>query len=275
MSKKPAASAYIVALALRDEYREIEAEKEIITKSNEARRLYAERIDFLCVDSDYDQISDEVGLYWAGVTRRLKSLKKSREWLPYIIDGDYSAIIYDALKQPVNKVRKSEGFKQLVPVLETIRRYESCDGRHPMALEEDEVRDLADLIWQQELAKFPNGVDPINKYVITQKVSKELEEVNAVYMGEEILRVEFNDKMLNEYEAAHRDDLALLKQSVNNVFSLFGYDPKATKEENGRNVKQTMTMIDSILGRKNNEERFNQVWVSLLVYFEQLEEFLE
>lgn len=278
MARKPAPSAYILALTLRDAVRKNEEKKARIYKSNESRRqLNAQyRKEGLPRKYWFEEIPEDFTLFWANVTQRLEGLQDISEGLSIIQDADYRAIIFDAVKQPYNKVRKSKGFQNLVPVLETLRRYDVLDERQPMQMTEEEARDLADLIWAQELEKFEkHGLDPINKQIITNKVARELAEANVKYIGEEIIDVQFNDTELDAYELAHEDVIELLSKGIYVAYELFDYDPAISTEENTKWVRHAVCMYNCMLEKDMDDERIDNLVQQIITVFLYMQQLIE
>lgn len=270
MARKPAASAYILALTLRRVVRENEAMAESIRKANEGVRQFNAMLRENGVQFQHSETPEDDTLYWSSVTRCLEGMKDVRDALSVVKDNDYKAVIYDAIKQPYNKVRKSKGFAHLVPVLETIRRYGAYNPELPMELSEEEARDLADLIWEQEMEPFiegGRGVDPINKQIIANKVATELRQSNVKYLGEEIVTAEFNDAELDAYECDHKDALEILATGIQSAFELFNYDPQSSQRENTRDVRQAVMMYDSMFKKERSDEQVDELVDSLLMCF--------
>lgn len=276
MSRKPRPSAYILALTLRETVRRNEARlqgikrfKETFNQANIALEDLPPEYR-LFVNVPYDPT-----LFWSDVIKRLDGMKEAAKHLTIIEDTDYRSVVYDAIKQPYHKVRQSKGFQKLVPVLETIRRYGPIDERQPMGMTEDEARDFADFAWAQELENFPNGVDPINKHIIVNKVAKELKEVNIKYIGEEIIAVEFDNEALDDYEVEHEDALKLFGKGVQNAYELFDYDASASTEENTKNMTRAVVMYNCMLGKDMDDEQVGILVHQLLTVFRLWEKYIE
>lgn len=275
MPRKPAASAYILALTLRRVVRANEERIANIRKANAAYRTINAELDAAGVNPEFrkKEIPEDPTLFWADVKRKLDGLQDVADGLAIVNDADYRSILFEAVNQPYNKVRKSKGFQALVPVLMTLRRYGPLDERQPMGMTEDEARDLADLIWAQEMENFPHGVDPINKQIITNKVAKELKEENIKYIGEEIVGVEFNDAELDAYEVDHADVQALLENGIRTAFELFDYDPSVSTNENTRWVRHAVVMYNSMLDKDWDDDRIDEfvnILITVFLYLEQL-----
>lgn len=273
MPRKPAASAYILALTLRNVVRKNEERMEKVRKANQYYRLLNAKL----VENGLPPkplVPEDSTLYWASVNTELEGLKDVSEGLAILTDNDYRAIIFDAVKQPYNRVRKSKGFQFLVPELETLRRYGPLDERQPMDVTEDEARDLADLIWEQEMEPFKErGVDPINKQIIANKVAKELKTLNVQYLGEEIVSVSFNDVELDLYELDHKNVQELLQKGIECAFDLFDYDPHASVAVNTNWVRRAVTMYNSMLEKHMDDEtvdNLTQQILTVFMYFQQL-----
>lgn len=277
MARKPADSAYLLALALRTVWENQQETNRHYHEANKIiRKMNVEGAKFGLPPRN--EFPEDDCVLWASVIRVLEGMKDVSEGLSMVTDNDYRAIIWDAIKQPYNKVRKSKGFTNLVPALETIRRYGPYDDRQPMHITEEEARDLADLIWQQEMAPFieeGRGVDPINKQIIANKVSFELKQVNVKYIGEEVVSVEFNDVELDLYEYDHRDALDILFKGLQCAYELFNYDPAATKSENTRDVRQCVLMYDSMLQKDRNDEQLTDLVDSIIRFFEYTQRLIE
>lgn len=278
MARKPAASAYILALTLRRVVRQNEEQARIIRESNQNIREFNAILREQGVNFQHEETPEDDTLYWSCVTRQLEGMKDVQDALSVVKDADYKAVIYDAIKQPYNKVRKSKGFQSLVPVLETIRRYGAYNPELPMELSEEEARDLADLIWEQEMEPFienGRGVDPINKQIIANKVATELRQSNVKYLGEEIVNVEFNDVELDVYECDHKDALEILATGIQSAFELFNYDPHNSHRENTRWVRQAVVMYDSMFKKERTDEQTDELVDSLLMCFQYLYHLIE
>lgn len=278
MARKPAASAYILALTLRRVVRQNEEQARIIKESNQNIREFNAILREQGVNFQHEETPEDDTLYWSCVTRQLEGMKDVQDALSVVKDADYKAVIYDAIKQPYNKVRKSKGFQSLVPVLETIRRYGAYNPELPMELSEEEARDLADLIWEQEMEPFienGRGVDPINKQIIANKVATELRQSNVKYLGEEIVNVEFNDVELDVYECDHKDALEILATGIQSAFELFNYDPHNSHRENTRWVRQAVVMYDSMFKKERTDEKTDELVDSLLMCFQYLYHLIE
>lgn len=278
MPRKPAPSAYILALTLREAVRKNDEKRANILKANESRRQINARYAEVGLPKEhwFEEIPEDFTLFWANVTQRLEGLQDISEGLTIIQDADYRAIIFDAVKQPYNKVRKSKGFGNLVPVLETLRRYDVLDERQPMQMTEEEARDLADLIWAQELEKFEqHGLDPINKQIITNKVARELAEANVKYIGEEIIDVQFNDAELDAYECAHEDVMELLSKGINVAYELFDYDPAVSTEENTKWVRHAVCMYNCMLEKDMDDERIDNLVQQIITVFLYMQQLIE
>ena len=273
MPRKPAASAYILALTLRRVVRQNEAQAQAIRQANTNIREFNAMLRESGVDFQHEETPEDDTLYWSRVTRQLEGMKDVQDALSVVKDTDYKAVLYDAIKQPYNKVRKSKGVQFLVPVLETIRRYGAYNPELPMDLTEEEARDLADLIWEQEMEPFieaGRGVDPINKQIIANKVATELRQSNVKYLGEEIVSVEFNDNELDVYECDHQDALDILMTGIQSAFELFNYDPQSSQRENTRWVRQAVVMYDSMFKKERTDEQVDEVVDQLLMCFQYL-----
>lgn len=277
MPRKPAPSAYILALTLRQAVRKNDEKRATVLKSNKTRRQINKQYREAGIPEDYwfEEIPEDFTLFWANVTQRLEGLQDISEGLAIIQDADYRSIIFDAVKQPYNKVRKAKGFQYLVPVLMTLRRYDALDERQPMGMTEEEARDFADMVWQQEMENFPHGVDPINKQIITNKVARELAEANVKYIGEEIVGVEFNDAELDAYELEHEDVMELLTKGINVAYELFDYDPTVSVEENTKWVRHAVCMYNSMLEKDMDDERIDRLVQQIITVFLYMQQLIE
>lgn len=277
MARKPADSAYILALTLRQVWESKQESNRQYHRANELiRKMNVEYAKYGLPPREEFPENDCV--LWASVIRKLEGMNDVSESLAMVTDNDYRAIIWDAIKQPYSKVRKSKGFTNLVPVLETIRRYGPYDERQEMGITEEEARDLADIIWQQEMEPFiegGRGVDPINKQIIANKVAAELKQVNVKYIGEEIVSVEFNDVELDLYEYEHSDALEILLKGMECAFELFNYSPDASDRENTRDVRQCILMYDSMLQKERSDEQLDDLVRSIIEFFKRIYKLIE
>lgn len=277
MPRKPAPSAYILALALRKVVRENEKKKTRIYTANKSRRNINQEYINIGIPKEYwfEEIPEDFAIFWANVITELDHFKDVRQSLALIQDEDYKTIIFDAIKQPYNKVRKSKGFQYLVPVLMTVRRYDALNELLPMGMTEEEARDFADMAWQQEMENFPHGIDPINKQIITNRVARELAEANVKYIGEEIVGVEFNDAELDAYELEHEEVMNLLQKGFNTAYELFDYDPDATFEENQKWVRNAICMYNSMLGKNMSDLQIDLRVCEIIGSFQILQRLIE
>lgn len=278
MPRKPSDSAYILALTLRKVWTEFQDKNEAVREYN--RRLAEIRKDFAKENlpmfiSDYPETEC---VFWRSVVEELEGMKDLSEGLAMVTDVDYRCVISDAIKQPYNKVRKSKGFQLLVPVLETLRRYGPIDENQPMDMTEEEARDFADLVWQQEMQPFIDagrGVDPINKQIIAKKVATELRQFNIKYIGEEILNVEFNDAELSLYSGDHNEALAILKVGIDTAFDLFNYNPAADDNKNFVFVRQTIHLYNVMFEKEMDDERLDDLTHSIIHFFKYAQRLIE
>ncbi len=278
MARKPAASAYILALTLRRVVEENDYRMEVIKDSNEQVRYINKALQENGVNFQYSETPEDDTLFWSSVTRELEGMRDVYEALSVVQDNDYRAIIADAVKQPYNKVRKSKGFAFLVPVLETIRRYGPIEDAIPMGVTEEEARDLADLIWQQEMEPFieaGRGVDPINKQIIANKVANELRQLNCKYIGEQIIEVEFNQTELDIYECDHKDALEILANGIHTAGELFNYDNTKDASRNKHWIRQAVVMYDSMFQKERSDDQLTEIVDQLYMCFHYLYELIE
>lgn len=280
MPRKPADSAYIMALAIRTAWRENEQHTANLHLYNERIRLINQDLVAAQLPEDFmwGEVDVENALLMRDVMRKIDVLSDIQDGLSIITDADYRAVIFDAVKQPFNRVRKSKGFAQLVPVFETIRRYGPLDNTREMDCTEEEARDLASLIWAQEMQPFIDagrGVDPINKQIISRKVAAELKEMNVKYVGEQIVAAEFNDTELDLYEYDHSEVTALLSQGVSGAFEMFGFEPSNTYDQNFRDVKQNVLMYNSMFEKEMDDERLSDLVDSIICCFNYFQELIE
>lgn len=278
MPRKPSDSAYILALALRKVWNEFQDRNEAVREYN--RRLAVIRKDFAkeklpMFIQDYPETDC---IFWRSVTDELEGMKDLSEGLAMVTDADYRCVISDAIKQPYNKVRKSKGFQYLVPLLETLRRYGPIDDNQPMDMAEEEARDFADLVWQQEMAPFieaGRGVDPINKQIIAKKVATELRQFNVKYIGEEIVNVEFNDVELNLYTGDHNEALAILKIGIETAYDLFNYNPAADSNKNFVFVRQTIHLYNVMFEKEMDDDKLDNLTLSVIHFFQYAQRLIE
>lgn len=277
MPRKPAHSAYILALALRQTCDEKQAEYQMAKDSN--RIIREANVKLIAHGLEpYNEVEEDDTIMWSDVIEKLYAMQEIAENLHNISDKDYRSILWDAIKQPIHKTRGSKGFEYLVPVFETIRRYGAYDERRPMGISEEEARELANLIWQQEMEPFiesRRGVDPINKQIIANKVAAELKQVNVVYIGEQIINVNFNDTELDVYSVEHEDELAILLKGIECAAELFGFSPDNTSEKNLRNVRNAVLMYDSMLGKERAAEELEQLVTEIVVFIQYLYHLVE
>lgn len=284
MPRKPADSAYILALALRTAWREGENNVRKAQEYNKSvlamnqglinQGFTNEQIDAF----SFKEIPVDGTVYWGSVVKKIEGVKDISEGLAIVTDADYRAIILDAVKQPFNRVRNSKGFQVLVPELNTLRRYGPYDNTREMDVTEDEARELADLIWAQEMEPFieaGRGVDPINKQIIANKVSRELKEINVKYLGEEIVSVTFDDAALDAYEYDHKEVLAILSQGIEAAYELFSYDPANTYHENKNWVRQNVLMYNSMFEKDMDDERLDDLVDSIICCFQYFQQLIE
>lgn len=277
MARKPSDSAYILALALRQTWRNFNNHNEEVRLYNERIREFNAKNRFQHIDPK-SELPEIPNLFWRSVTEKLKGLKDLRESLSMVPDADYQAVIFDALKQPYNKVRSSKGFAKLVPELQTIRRYEALDDRYPMEISEEEARDLADLIWQQEMEPFieeGRGVDPINKQIIAKKVAAELRQVNVKYAGEEILFCAFDDVELDMYEMKNEVAVKLLRDGLDAAEDIFNYCPDADDHKNFIFVRQTINLYNSMFDKEMDDEELDTLTLGIISFFQHAERYIE
>lgn len=277
MPRRPADSAYILAIALRKVYNAKQYELEMAAKVNaEIRRTNVKLIKNGL--KPYEEVESDDVILWSGVINHLYGMTEIAENLQNVPDRDYRAIIWDSIKQPYNKVRQSKGFNKLVPELTTIRRYGPCDERHEMDISEEEARELANLIWQQEMEPFiesGRGVDPINKQIIANKVAAELKLVNVKYIGEQIVEAIFDDIELDMYEIEHEDEIKILMKGIECVEELFGYSEDNTKEKNIRYVEAAIIMYDSMLGKQHTVEEVSELTTHIIIFFQYCHHLIE
>lgn len=277
MPRKPAASAFILALTLRRVWQKNEKRIANVREYNEKIRGFNKTFAENGLPL-YEELPDDDSVFWRSVVSELEGMKDVSEGLAIVTDADYRAVIFDAVKQPYHKVRGSKGFANLVPVLETIRRYGPYDPEQPMDMTEEEARELADLIWAQEMEPFieeGRGVDPINKQIIANKVSAELKESNVKYIGEQILNCEFNDVELDMYEVDHKDALDILRSGIEAAYELFNYEPANTTRENRTWVRQAVVMYDSMFKKERTDEQLDDLVDSIICAFEYLYQLIE
>lgn len=278
MPRKPSDSAYILALALRRAWTDFHGYNESVRTYNrqicEVREeLIAKNLPVLV--SEYPEIDC---LFWRSVTDELEGMKDLSEALSMVTDADYRCVISDAIKQPYNKVRKSKGFQYLVPLLETLRRYGPIDPNQPMDLTEDEARDFADLVWQQEMQPFieaGRGVDPINKQIIAKKVATELRQFNIKYIGEEIVNVEFNDVELELYSGDHGEAMSILKIGIETAYDLFNYCPASDDHKNFIFVRQTIHLYNVMFEKEMSDEKLDELTHSIINFFKYTQQLIE
>lgn len=277
MPRKPADSAYILALTLRKVWIAQQKYMQNVYEYNEQVRKINEEFAKSGLSPVAEHPEDDCVL-WREVLDEIDTMKDLSEKLAMVTDADYRAVIFDAIKQPFNKVRGSKGFTKLVPVLETIRRYGPIDKNQPMDLTEEEARDFADLVWAQEMAPFIDagrGVDPINKQIIAKKVATELRQFNIKYLGEQILAVEFDDVELDTYTEEHGTVLAILKIGIEAAHDIFNYDPAASTKHNFTFVRQSITMYNTMFEKEMDDEKVDDLTRSIIGYFEYVQRLIE
>lgn len=277
MPRKPSDSAYILALTLRKVWIAQQKYMQNVYEYNEkVRKINAEfALSGLTPVAEHPE--DDCVL-WREVIDEIDTMKDLSEKLTMVTDADYRAVIFDAIKQPFNKVRKSKGFAKLVPVLETIRRYGPIDKNQPMDLTEEEARDFADLVWAQEMAPFIDagrGVDPINKQIIAKKVATELRQFNIKYLGEQVLAVEFDDVELDMYTEEHGTVLAILRCGIEAAHEIFNYNPDSDQKKNFIFVRQTINLYNTLLEKEMDDEKLDDLTRSIIAYFEYVQRLIE
>lgn len=277
MPRRPSDSAYILALALRETWRNFQAHNEQVRDYNKKLRKFIAENEFnhIAPPSFLEEIPC---VFWRSVTEKLKGIADLQDMLTMIPDEDYRAVIIDAVKQPYSRVRTSKGFNRLVPELQTIRRYGPNDDRAPMAITEEEARDLADLIWQQEMQPFieaGRGVDPINKQIIAKRVAAELRQVNCKYLGEEILFVTFDDAELDLYETKHEVIAQLFRDGVNAAEDIFGFDPNTNDHKNFTFVRQTLIMYNAMFKKEMENDDLDNLTLCIINFFRYAERLIE
>lgn len=267
MPRRPAQSAYILAYTLRQVWRANENRYYACVEGNKKlRELNVELIRLGAAPLPLNP--EDKTLFWGSIIRELKGMKEASEALAMVTDNDYRSIIFDAIRSPWARVRKSVGFSNLVPELNTLRRYGPIDENQPMGLDEESARDLADLIWAQEMEPFKEtGLDPINKQIIANKVARELKAENVKYLGEEIVSVMFNDTELDIWEADNTEAIEMLRSGVSQVFDLFQYDENETDSRNIRNVTQAIIMYNSIFEKEMDDEEVDTLVEQLINVF--------
>lgn len=270
MPRKPSDSAYILALTLRKVWH---SNQERIANVREYNQVIREiNVDFekKGLPLQYEIEEDET-LFWRSVTDELEGMKDLSDALAMVPDADYRCVISDAIKQPYNKVRKAKGFQYLVPLLETLRRYGPIDPNQPMDMTEEESRDFADLVWQQEMQPFieaGRGVDPINKQIIAKKVATELRQFNVKYIGEQIVNVEFNDVELDLYTGDHNEAMAILKIGLEAAYDLFNYNPTADLHQNFVFVRQTIHLYNVMFEKEMDDDKLDTLTLNVITFFE-------
>lgn len=277
MPRRPSDSAFILALALRQTWRNVQTYNQNVREYNEKLRKFiaANKFEHVTPPAFSQEIEN---VFWRSVTEKLEGISKLQEALSGVPDADYRAVLIDAIKQPYNKVRGSKGFNRLVPELQTIRRYGPIDEHAPMAITEEEARDLADLIWQQEMEPFieaGKGVDPINKQIIAKKVAAELRLVNVKYIGEEILHVVFDDVELDLYEENHAAAVKLLQDGINAAEDIFSFDPNTNDKRNFIFVRQTITMYNGMFKKEMDDEELDTLAQGIINFFRFAEQLIE
>lgn len=278
MPRKPAASAYILATAIRDIWSWNQKRMETLRHTNGLMTQMNKRFEEVGISSKLPLTPEDDTLFFSAVVDYLEGMKDITEGIAIIPDPDYRAIIFDAVKQPYNKVRQSKGFAKLVPVFTTIRRYGPYDKNQPMDMSEEEARDLADLIWQQEMQPFVDagrGVDPINKQIIANKVAAELKQSNVKYLGEQILDCQFDDVELDLYEYDHKEALSLLRTGIEAAYELFDYSPDNTDSRNYTQVRRAVLMYDSMLDKLRDEDRLEVLVDSIICAFKYFQQLIE
>lgn len=277
MPRKPSDSAYILALTLRKVWVAQQKYMQNVYEYNaKVRKINAEfALSGLTPVAEHPE--DDCVL-WREVIDEIDTMKDLSEKLAMVTDADYRAVIFDAIKQPFNKVRKSKGFAKLVPVLETIRRYGPIDKNQPMDLTEEEARDFADLVWAQEMAPFIDagrGVDPINKQIIAKKVATELRQFNIKYLGEQVLAVEFDDVELDMYTEEHATVLSILRCGMDAAYEIFNYNPESDDKKNFVFVRQSINLYNVIFEKEMDDEQLDDLTRSIIGFFEYAQRLIE
>lgn len=277
MPRRPSDSAYLLALALRDVWNTFQTYNDSVREYNQKIREFNAQNRFSTIPPIKEQEEKDC-IFWRDVIDKLEGMKELSENLSMVKDADYRAVIFDAIKQPYNKVRGSKGFARLVPELETIRRYGPIDINQPMDLTEEEARDFADLVWQQEMQPMIDsgcGVDPIHKQIIAKKVAVELGQFNIKYLGEEIVNVVFDDVELNLYSDDNSAALAILKVGIENAYEIFNYDPNVDIEKNQTFVRQSIVMYNRMLEKEMSDKEIDTLCVSIIQFFEYAQRLIE
>lgn len=277
MPRRPSDSAYLLALALRDVWNTFQTYNDSVREYNQKIKEFNAQNHFSTIPPVKEQEEKDC-IFWRNVIDKLEGMKELSENLSMVKDADYRAVIFDAIKQPYNKVRGSKGFARLVPELETIRRYGPIDINQPMDLTEEEARDFADLVWQQEMQPFIDagrGVDPINKQIIAKKVATELRQFNIKYIGEEIVNVVFDDIELNLYSDDNSAALSILKVGIENAYEIFNYDPNVDAKKNQIYVRQSIIMYNGMFQKEMNDEELDMLSMSIIQFFEYAQRLIE
>lgn len=259
MPRKPADSAYILACAARRVCRRKQAYLDFIKVYNENLGEANEVLTKNGLDP-FIELPIEDCIFWHEILSEIHQMHAMADIISTIQDEDYRAILNSALKQPVNRVRQSKGFALLVPHLKTIRRYGPLKPNVEMAMTEEDARDLASLIWQQEMEPFISagrGLDPINKQRIVSIVRRELAESNVKSLGEQVLEIEFNDQLLDEYEGNHSDFVDFMNTCIDNAATLFGYSSTATTAQNIADARVNIIMYNSILQKEMDDDELD------------------
>lgn len=272
MPRKPADSAYILACAAR---RVCRRKQEYL----DSIKMYNENLtdaNAVLIENGLDPFKElpvDGCIFWHEILSEIQQMHEMVDVISTIRDEDYRAILSSALKQPISRVRQSKGFQKLVPTLTTIRRYGPLKPNVEMAMTEEDARNLASLIWQQEMEPFISagrGLDPINKQRIANIVRRELAESNIKSLGEQIVAIEFNDQMLDEYEETAPELTEFMANCLDNAATLFGYSESSTTERNIANIRTNIIMYNSILEKEMTDDELDTLARDITVVLKRL-----
>lgn len=272
MSIKPTPAAYVLALTLRKVWNAFQDQNEAIREYNQKIAIIREEFAKENLPMIVEEYPETEGVFWSMVTNQLKEAAKIENTLTMVADADYRNILSNALNRPWQKTRKTKGFAALVPVLETVRRYGAIDENQSMEMDEEMARMTSEMIWYEETKDFEKGVDPIHQQIISKKINAELAEYNVKYLGEEIIRVEFDDAALDAYTAEHEDIIKeVFCTGLDSAAKIFGYDnTEKSVDRQFHTVRQNIAMYNSMLGKEMDNETLDKNTCNIITAFDAL-----
>lgn len=271
MSIKPTPAAYVLALTLRKVWVAQQDYMQNVYEYNEkVRKINAEFAKTgLTPVAEHPEVDC---VLWSEVVDYLKEVAKIENTLTIVADADYRNILSNALNRPWQKTRKTKGFAALVPVLETVRRYGAIDKNQPMGMDEEMARMTSEMIWYEETKDFEKGVDPIHQQIISKRINAELAEYNVKYLGEQIMRAEFNDAALDAYTAEHEDIIKeVFCAGLDSAAKTFGYNnTEKSVDRQFHTVRQNIVMYNSVMGKEMDNETLDENTRSIIAAFDAL-----